>query len=64
MRNRYRRDLNVRTKKGRREWPAFIDAFKVGNETELQTRWESFIRDIDSDWAAYTYVSHVGLIGA
>ncbi|MGW2421394.1 hypothetical protein ACWC0C_19470 [Streptomyces sp. NPDC001709] len=64
VRGKYRRDLNVRTKKARREWPAFIDAFQHGNETELKGRWEDFIRDIDSDWAAYTYVSHVGLIGA
>ncbi|MFD7552451.1 hypothetical protein [Streptomyces sp. NPDC059816] len=64
VRGMYRRDLKVRNKKARREWLAFIDAFQAGRERELEARWEeAFIRDIDSDWAAYTFVSHVGLVG-
>ncbi|RNG30447.1 hypothetical protein [Streptomyces botrytidirepellens] len=45
-------------------WQAAIDAFEADNEAEFETVWEQVIADLDSDWRAYIYVSHVGLIGA
>ncbi|MFD0525989.1 hypothetical protein ACFQ1I_00040 [Kitasatospora arboriphila] len=38
-----------------------MDAMVAGDEAKLEEIWDDVIADLDSDWGAYTYVSHIGL---
>ncbi|WP_345680540.1 hypothetical protein [Yinghuangia aomiensis] len=54
-----RRDiLRVRRPQVRYAWD---DALVAGNEAALVGIWDDVIAELDSDWGAYTYVSHVGV---
>ena len=57
-----RRPLETRTLTLRHVWDTAVDALMAGNETTLRALWEDdIILDLGSDWAAYIYVSHVGI---
>ncbi|SEG85212.1 hypothetical protein SAMN05216223_1238 [Actinacidiphila yanglinensis] len=56
-----RRNLRVRRIQVRYVWDAAVDALIAGDTDELEQIWDDIIADLDSDWGAYTYVSHIGL---
>ncbi len=59
---KHRRDnLRLRTIQVRYVWDEAVDAMVAGDEAKLEEIWDDVIADLDSDWGAYTYVSHIGL---
>lgn len=56
-----RRDIPVRTLTVRYVWDDAVDAMRAGDKRLMGEIWEDVIADLDSDWGAYTYVSHVGI---
>ncbi|MEU8138808.1 hypothetical protein [Streptodolium elevatio] len=56
-----RRELRVRRIQGRYIWDDAVDALVAGNTAALADIWVDAIQELDSDWGAYTYVSHIGL---
>jgi hypothetical protein len=46
---------------GRAVRDAAVDALVDGNLDALEEVWDDMIAELDSDWGAYTYVSHIGL---
>ncbi|GAA1929617.1 hypothetical protein GCM10009716_41600 [Streptomyces sodiiphilus] len=58
---RRRENLRVRRFQVRYVWDAAVDALAAGDVTELEHIWDEIIAELDSDWGAYTYVSHIGL---
>ncbi|MEV6212015.1 hypothetical protein [Kitasatospora sp. NPDC051914] len=59
---KYRRDnLRLRSIQVRYVWDEAVDAMVDGDEAKLEEIWDDVIADLDSDWGAYTYVSHIGL---
>ncbi|WP_338933127.1 hypothetical protein WEB32_33980 [Streptomyces netropsis] len=56
-----RRDLQMRTLTVRYVWDSAVDAMKEGDVDALKDIWDDIIAEMDSDWGAYTYVSHIGL---
>ncbi|MGW0665344.1 hypothetical protein [Streptodolium elevatio] len=56
-----RRELRVRRIQGRYIWDDAVDALAAGNAAALAGIWVDAIQELDSDWGAYTYVSHLGL---
>lgn len=57
-----RRDnLELRRVQVRYVWDAAVDAMFAADLAELEQIWDDIIADLDSDWGAYTYVSHIGL---
>jgi hypothetical protein len=57
-----RRDnLRIRRLQVRYVWDAAVDALVAGDLDALDGVWDDVIAELDSDWGAYTYVSHIGL---
>lgn len=57
-----RRDnLRMRRLQVRYIWDTAVDALADGNLGALEDVWDDVIAELDSDWGAYTYVSHIGL---
>ncbi|MEU9247303.1 hypothetical protein [Streptomyces sp. NPDC048385] len=42
-------------------WDDAVSAMEAGDAGALEEIWDDIITELDSDWGAYTYVSHVGL---
>jgi hypothetical protein len=58
---RRRSNLRVRRFQVRYIWDDAVDAFVAGDVAGLEEIWDDIIGELDSDWGAYTYVSHIGL---
>ncbi|MGO4636389.1 hypothetical protein AB4225_36640 [Streptomyces sp. 2RAF24] len=58
---KYRRDLSTRTITVRYIWPDLVDAWATRNAALVDEIWDDVITDLDSDYAAYAYVSSVGI---
>ncbi|MEU3564183.1 hypothetical protein [Kitasatospora sp. NPDC006786] len=56
-----RRDIRVRTVQVRYVWDDAVDALTTGDADKLEEIWDDVIADLDSDYGAYQYVSHIGL---
>lgn len=56
-----RNNLRVRRIQVRYIWDAAVDALASSDIAELERIWDDIIAELDSDWGAYTYVTHVGL---
>ncbi|MGR6998635.1 hypothetical protein ACU686_11935 [Yinghuangia aomiensis] len=59
--SRRRDNLRMRRLQVRYIWDDAVDALVAGNEAALAGIWDDVIAELDSDWGAYTYVSHIGL---
>ena len=53
--------LRVRKLTVRYIWDAAVDALTDGNPAPWKTSGTDVMAELDSDWGAYTYVSHIGL---
>ncbi|WP_405786540.1 hypothetical protein OG753_40415 [Streptomyces sp. NBC_00029] len=42
-------------------WPDLVHAWATRNEALVDEIWDDVITDLDSDYAAYAYVSSVGI---
>lgn len=42
-------------------WDDLVDAWAARDENTLDEMWDDIITDLDSDYAAYAYVSCVGI---
>ncbi|MEV7928429.1 hypothetical protein [Kitasatospora sp. NPDC088264] len=58
---RRRDNLRIRPLQVRYVWDDAVDALTTGDADALDGIWDDIIADLDSDWGAYTYVSHIGL---
>ncbi|MFJ6773929.1 hypothetical protein ACIQOV_23755 [Kitasatospora sp. NPDC091257] len=58
---RRRDNLRTRTIQVRYVWDDAVDALATADAAKLAEIWDDIIADLDSDWGAYTYVSHIGL---
>ncbi|MFF2123505.1 hypothetical protein ACFVXH_39875 [Kitasatospora sp. NPDC058184] len=58
---RRRDNLRIRPLQVRYVWDEAVDALTTGDITKMEEIWDDIIADLDSDWGAYTYVSHIGL---
>ncbi|MFJ6776276.1 hypothetical protein ACIQOV_35860 [Kitasatospora sp. NPDC091257] len=58
---RRRDNLRVRSFQARYIWDDAVDALTTGDADTLESIWDDIIADLDSDYGAYQYVSHVGL---
>ncbi|WP_316529603.1 hypothetical protein [Kitasatospora brasiliensis] len=58
---RRRDNLRIRSLQVRYVWADAVDALITGDLDVLEGIWDDIIADLDSDWGAYTYVSHIGL---
>ncbi|MFI1200455.1 hypothetical protein ACH4VR_13555 [Streptomyces sp. NPDC020883] len=58
---RRRDNLRVRRFQVRYIWDEAVDAMVAGDVDKLEELWDDVIAELDSDWGAYTYVSHIGL---
>ncbi|RGD56385.1 hypothetical protein DR950_00005 [Kitasatospora xanthocidica] len=58
---RRRDNLRIRSLQVRYVWDDAVDAMAAGDADALEEIWDDIIGDLDSDWGAYTYVSHIGL---
>ncbi|MEV7282915.1 hypothetical protein [Streptomyces sp. NPDC093111] len=58
---KYRRDLNTRTITVRYIWTDLVGAWASRNSALVDEIWDDVITDLDSDYAAYAYVSSVGI---
>ncbi|MEU8512981.1 hypothetical protein AB0C76_15550 [Kitasatospora sp. NPDC048722] len=58
---RRRDNLHVRSFQVRYVWDEAVDALNTGDANALEDIWDDIISELDSDWGAYTYVSHIGL---
>lgn len=56
-----RTNLRLRRLQVRYIWDMAVDALAQGNLDALEDVWDDVIAELDSDWGAYTYVSHIGL---
>lgn len=45
----------------RYSWDNAVDALAANDTDTLPDIWDDAITELDSDWGAYTYVSHIGL---
>ncbi|MFI5672714.1 hypothetical protein [Streptomyces sp. NPDC051704] len=59
--SKYSRPLNDRSITVRYIWPDLVDAWAAKNEAMVDEIWDDVITDLDSDYAAYAYVSSVGI---
>ncbi|GAA1501138.1 hypothetical protein GCM10009760_63740 [Kitasatospora kazusensis] len=59
--NRRRDNLRVRSFQVRYVWDDAVDALTTGDAGKLEEIWDDIISELDSDYGAYQYVSHVGL---
>ncbi|MEV6840994.1 hypothetical protein AB0N17_42070 [Streptomyces sp. NPDC051133] len=58
---RYRPNVNQRSITVRYIWADLVDAWAAQDEGLIDEIWEDVISDLDSDYAAYAYVSSVGI---
>ncbi|MGW7306760.1 hypothetical protein ACWGI1_14410 [Streptomyces sp. NPDC054835] len=58
---KYRRDLNTRTVTIRYIWTDLVDAWAHRDRNLVDEIWDDVISELDSDYAAYAYVSSVGI---
>ncbi len=58
---RRRDNLRVRRFQVRYIWDDAVEAMVAGDVDKLEELWDDVIAELDSDWGAYTYVSHIGL---
>ncbi|RBM21758.1 hypothetical protein [Streptomyces sp. PT12] len=58
---RRRDNLRVRRFQVRYIWDDAVDAMVASDVDQLEDIWDDIIAELDSDWGAYTYVSHIGL---
>lgn len=58
---RRRDNLRMRRRQVRYIWDAAVDAMIANDRPALEDTWDDVTAELDSDWGAYTYVSHVGL---
>ncbi|MFJ6141250.1 hypothetical protein [Kitasatospora sp. NPDC092286] len=58
---RRRNNLRVRSFQARYIWDDAVDALTTGDADKLEEIWDDVISELDSDYGAYQYVSHVGL---
>ncbi|MFD5559127.1 hypothetical protein [Kitasatospora griseola] len=58
---RRRDNLRVRSFQVRYIWDDAVDALTTGDADKLAEIWDDVISELDSDYGAYQYVSHVGL---
>ena len=56
-----RNNLRLRRLQVRYIWDTAVDALAAGSLDALEDVWDDVIAELDSDWGAYTYVSHIGL---
>ncbi|MCF2532264.1 hypothetical protein [Yinghuangia soli] len=61
LETRRRENLRVRRIQGRYIWDDAVDAMAAGDGAALAAIWIDAIQELDSDWGAYTYVSHIGI---
>lgn len=59
--SRRRDNLRMRRLQVRYIWDDAVDALVARDEAMLADIWDDVIAELDSDWGAYTYVSHIGL---
>ncbi|MET9403925.1 hypothetical protein [Kitasatospora sp. NPDC002965] len=59
--NRRRDNLRIRPLQVRYVWDDAVDALTTGDADKLAEIWDDIISDLDSDYGAYQYVSHIGL---
>ncbi|MEU2450717.1 hypothetical protein ABZ605_11710 [Streptomyces sp. NPDC012765] len=59
--SKYSRPLSDRSITVRYVWPDLVHAWATRNTTLVDEIWDDIITDLDSDYAAYAYVSSVGL---
>jgi hypothetical protein len=59
--SRRRDNLGIRRLQVRYIWDDAVDALIAHDLAALDEIWDDVIADLDTDWAAYTYVSHIGL---
>ncbi|MER7827612.1 hypothetical protein ABTX85_34215 [Streptomyces sp. NPDC096097] len=59
--SKYARPLSDRSITVRYIWPDLVDAWAAKNEAMVDEIWDDVITDLDSDYAAYAYVSAVGI---
>lgn len=58
---RRRDNLRMRRLQIRYIWDDAVDAMIANDLPALEDAWDDVTAELDSDWGAYTYVSHVGL---
>ncbi len=58
---RARPNVTERSLQVRYVWDDLVDAYAAHDEGAIEEIWEDIITDLDSDWAAYAYVSAVSL---
>ncbi|MDH6146046.1 MULTISPECIES: hypothetical protein [Kitasatospora] len=58
---RRRDNLRVRSFQVRYVWDDAVDALTAGDADTLESIWDDIISELDSDYGAYQYVSHIGL---
>ncbi|MEV6426043.1 hypothetical protein [Streptomyces sp. NPDC051662] len=58
---RKRPTLQQRSIQGRYFWDDLVDAWEAKDDSLMDEIWEDIINDLDSDYAAYAYVSSVGI---
>ncbi|MEV7558976.1 hypothetical protein [Streptomyces sp. NPDC089795] len=58
---KYARPLSDRSITVRYIWPDLVDAWAAKNEAMVDEIWDDVITDLESDYAAYVYVSSVGI---
>ncbi|MFF3087611.1 hypothetical protein ACFVRB_21545 [Streptomyces nojiriensis] len=59
--SKYSRPLSDRSIMVRYIWPDLVSAWAARNATLVDEIWDDVITDLDSDYAAYAYVSAVGI---
>ncbi|MEV7512646.1 hypothetical protein AB0O57_32280 [Streptomyces sp. NPDC091201] len=59
--SKYARPLSDRSITVRYIWPDLVQAWADRNEAMVDEIWDDVITDLDSDYAAYAYVSSVGI---
>ncbi|MFJ8473608.1 hypothetical protein [Kitasatospora sp. NPDC094011] len=58
---RRRDNLRIRPLQVRYIWDDAVDALTTADADKLEEIWDDVISDLDSDYGAYQYVSHIGL---
>ncbi|MFD5110276.1 hypothetical protein [Streptomyces cinereoruber] len=58
---KYSRSLRDRSITVRYIWPDLVSAWAARDEAMVDELWDDVITDLDSDYAAYAYVSSVGI---
>ncbi|GGZ97081.1 hypothetical protein GCM10010371_66170 [Streptomyces subrutilus] len=58
---RRRPTVSERSVQARYIWDDAVDAWSRGDMSALDEIWDDVITDLDSDYAAYAYVGHIGI---